>query len=121
MDGMQNTEESGQPSASPPQVAVNMNPADHDDPPVGRINQQQHANPQVLGNVGTLPHHITPRMAVNNNLHGNPFSAINMFLEQNPEMYGLLRTLLTYIPFILLILFKEIYKHTAGIHSFPLI
>lgn len=44
----------------------------------------------------------------------NPFSAINLFLEQNPEMYGVLQTLLTYIPFLVLILLKEIYKHTSG-------
>lgn len=42
-------------------------------------------------------------------------SAINMFLEQNPEVYSLVQTLLTYIPFVALILFKEIYKHSSGI------
>ena len=44
-------------------------------------------------------------------------SAINMFLEQNPEVYSLLQTLLTYIPFVALVLFKEIYKHSSGIKS----
>lgn len=48
------------------------------------------------------------------NAPNSPFQAINLFLEQNPEMYAVLQTFLAYIPFLILILFKEIYKHTSG-------
>jgi hypothetical protein len=70
------------------------------------VSNQSHSNEHTIPS----PH---PTQAPPN-VSTNPFSAINQFLEQNPEMYGVLQTLLTYIPFLILILFKEIYKHTSG-------
>jgi hypothetical protein len=63
-------------------------------------------------NEQTIP--SPPTTQATTNVSTNPFSAINQFLEQNPEMYGILQTLLAYIPFLILILVKEIYKHTSG-------
>jgi hypothetical protein len=67
---------------------------------------------QSPSNEQTIP--SPPTTQATPNASTNPFSAINQFLEQNPEMYGVLQTLLAYIPFLILILFKEIYKHTSG-------
>lgn len=67
---------------------------------------------QSPSNEHTLPSSPTTQPATN--VSTNPFSAISQFLEQNPEMYGVLQKVLTYIPFLILILFKEIYKHTSG-------
>lgn len=68
---------------------------------------------QSPSNEHTLPSSPTTQPATN--VSTNPFSAISQFLEQNPEMYGVLQKVLTYIPFLILILFKEIYKHTSDI------
>jgi len=40
---------------------------------------------------------------------------INDILEQNPEVYSLLRSFLRYLPFVILVLLKEIYEHTTDI------
>ncbi|XP_046463931.1 RING finger and transmembrane domain-containing protein 2-like [Daphnia pulex] len=69
---------------------------------------------QSPSNEQTIPS-TPPTTQATPNVSTNPFSAINQFLEQNPEMYGVLQTLLAYIPFLILILFKEIYKHTSDI------
>ena len=45
----------------------------------------------------------------------NSIAAIRQFLQQNPELYHALKKFLTYIPFIILILLKEICKHTTEI------
>ncbi len=76
-------------------------------------------NQQSQSNDETIPSPLPPTAQQTTNVSTNPFSAINLFLEQNPEMYGVLQTLLTYIPFLILVLFKEIYKHTSGneVHS----
>ena len=55
-----------------------------------------------------------PQPSVNN--QNNPFTVINDILEQNPEVYSLLRSFLRYLPFVILVLLKEIYEHTTGIH-----
>ena len=70
------------------------------------VSNQSHSNEHIIPS--------PPPTQAPPNVSTNPFSAINQFLEQNPEMYGVLQTLLTYIPFLILILFKEIYKHTSG-------
>lgn len=70
-------------------------------------NQQPQSNEEV-------PSPPPRPSAQTTNATNGPFSAISLFLEQNPEMYGILQTLLAYIPFVILILFKEIYKHTSG-------
>lgn len=57
------------------------------------------------------PSHNPPTQS---NTPNSSLAAINQFLEQNPELSNILRTFLSYIPFLVLILIKEIYKHTSG-------
>lgn len=40
--------------------------------------------------------------------------ALRQFFEQNPGLSNFLKKCLTYIPFLILILLKEISKHTTG-------
>lgn len=86
--------------ANPDDIAVNISGSDG---PV--LNQQSQPNDH------TNPAASSSQAA---NVPNNPLSAINLFLEQNPEMYGVLQTLLAYIPFVILVILKEIYKHTSG-------
>ena len=62
----------------------------------------------------SIRHEATPS-PVNNSNH--PFAAVNEILEQNPEVYSILRSFLRYLPFAILILLKEIYEHTTGSNS----
>ena len=106
---------------SPADIALDMTVAYGNDEVTRR-------NPEDQGDAATPP--PSPPHTLPSPPHTNPtvpdpsstppsqtstFSAINMFLEQNPEVYSLLQTLLTYIPFVALVLFKEIYKHSSGI------
>lgn len=93
-------------SPNPSDTAVNMSPGADDHVwtnPVPQPTEEQ---------LNTSPPQPSPST---NNTPNNPFSAISLFLEQNPEIYGFLKTLLAYIPFLILVLIKEIYKHTSGI------
>jgi len=60
----------------------------------------------------SIRHEATPS-PVNNSNH--PFAAVNEILEQNPEVYSILRSFLRYLPFAILILLKEIYEHTTDL------
>lgn len=96
----------GQHPPSPPssseEVTVDLTYASEEQPP--------EVTPPTASPPQPPPQPNTTMRMINN----NPFAAVNLFLEQNPEMYTILQTCLTYIPFIILILLKEIYKHTSG-------
>ncbi len=98
--------------ASPPlpdspsqDVAVDLSPPSNEEAAGNRVNGPQPAAPNAPAQGGS-----------NNN--NNPFAAIQLLLEQNPEMYNIFQTCLSYIPFILLIFLNEIYKHTSGNYLF---
>jgi hypothetical protein len=45
----------------------------------------------------------------------NPIAGLNLLLEQNPDISRALQIFLSCVPFLILILLKELYEHATGI------